>query len=67
MKMSNGPLLMQKRRHFLIALLTSPLLLYAHSSGRKNSFPAMEIKDSGRFIIMNGWVMLKQDLTEDIG
>jgi len=64
MKMTRELLPMQNRRLFLAALFTSPLLLYIHSFGRNDSFPAMALVDSEGFVIMNGWVLLKQDIAE---
>jgi hypothetical protein len=66
MKTLNSPPHMQQRRHFLGALLMSPMLMYALSTVHDSRFPAIapSDSDSDSFIIVNGWVMLKKDLTE---
>lgn len=53
-----------KRRDFLLALFAFPLLAYTQFPARKNSVFSMDPDGDNDFIIVNGWVLLKQDVTE---
>lgn len=64
--MSKKLTFVQARRCILTVLCTSPFLLTL-SYGRKDSSLALISKDSGEFVIVNGWVMLKQDIIEYAG
>ena len=64
MKMTKEQSPMQNRRRFLAALLTSPVLLSSISYCRENIFPAIPSIDTDGFVIVNGWVLLKQDIIE---
>ena len=65
MKMIDEASLLQNRRRILFALVMSPLILYSYTRGRRDRSAAMTNRISGDFVIVNGWVLLKQDLAED--
>jgi len=54
---------MVHRRRLLFMLMTSPLFLYFRSYGNQISPHALSLQEPG-FIIINGWVLLNQDLIE---
>lgn len=64
MKIPRESLTVQIRRRLLIALITSPLLPYLQPSRYQYGDSKTGLKDPDIFIIINGWVMLKRDLTE---
>ena len=55
--------LLRNRRFILSALITSPLLLYSYLHEGKNRSPDGNA-DSDDFVIVNGWVLLKEDIAE---
>ncbi len=55
---------LQKRRFVLSALIISPLLLYSYSGRWQSRLPEMAAGNFDDFVIINGWVMLKQDIAE---
>jgi len=55
---------MLNRRRFLLVLLTSPLFQYIRSPSHPKYPHTLSLQDPGLFIIINGWVLLKQDLIE---
>ncbi len=63
MKMTKKQSPIQNRRRFLAALLTFPLLLSSIAHGREKKFLAIPSIGADGFVIVNGWVMLKQDIT----
>jgi hypothetical protein len=65
MKIKEETSFLQNRRLVLSAMVMSPLLLYSYFHGGKNRFPAMAAADSGDFVIVNGWVLLKEDIAEN--
>lgn len=64
MQMNEETSPLQNRRLILSALILSPLLLYSILHGGKNRSPAMATLDSDEFVIVNGWVLLKEDIAE---
>lgn len=64
MKINEETSLLQNRRFILSALIMSPLLLYSCLHGEKNRFSVTATADSDEFVIVNGWVLLKQDIAE---
>lgn len=64
MKMTKEVLHLENRRFFLAALVAFPLVLYSYSASRKKPLPALPIGQTDDFVIINGWVMLKQDIAE---
>ena len=54
---------MLNRRYFLAALLASPFLLSSIAHGREKTFLAIPSIGADGFVIVNGWVLLKQDIT----
>lgn len=64
MKMTEETSFLRNRRLILSALIMSPLLLYSYLHGGKNRPPAMATADSDDFVIVNGWVLLKEDIAE---
>ncbi len=65
MKMAMEQTLRHNRRRFLAVLLVAPLLLYEYPPARKNTFPGTALRDSSDcFVIVNGWVLLTQDIGE---
>jgi len=64
MKILEAPPFLPARRAFLASLVSFPILLYFCFPGRNINSPALMLGDSDDFIIVNGWVLLKQDIVE---
>lgn len=64
MKIHEETLFLQNRRSLVSALIMSPLVLYSCLHEGNSRPPATGMADAGDFIVINGWVLLKQDLAE---
>jgi hypothetical protein len=64
MKMIKETSFSETRRLILFSMLALPLLPYTYTRAEKRSLFVPAILDAEDFVIMNGWVMRKQDITE---